>query len=269
MNYQILLNTICCALLVSCQPNNNSKSKNKINIDSSAARTSDEISKINNNIIDSNAIRAFDKIYFGKINPTINNETDYLEFLSKYETALADVMFYYWPPSERYDSKNGLYGFGLATKEVYDLSEASKISDDVISIINLKYSPVEKFHFSDKQQLENIHSIFEKNLEKGRTVNKSGPELNVPYNSYDYRWVKNGVEILYGYRIEFQWVDNNGNLLELDGSDISLKINGQKKVYRPILKFTYKKVMDKVSADYKKDDKEFKRKSLENDASKF
>jgi len=216
-----------------------------------------------------NSVRAFDKIYFGKVNPDIKYDSDYLQYLAHYRTEISGEEFYYWPPSERYSSEYGLFKFGLATVEIYELNVAKKIGEKIKSVIDLKYSNREIINISDKENSEEMHSTVNKFLEKYNPGYDSSQDLKASYNTYENRWIKNGIIIQFGYRIEYAWVDINGRILKQDGSDMTSKNTGQKKFYRPILTFTYKNIMDKVSSEDKKSEADYKKRSLEKDASKF
>ena len=223
-----------CLSLISCQQNQNSK-------DSIIRKRSNNENTVSDKVADTNSIRAYDKIYFGKINPYVKSKDEYFKFLWNYETKIANVKFYYWQPEERENSKYGLYKFALATTEVYDLIQAKKIYADLKSAIEIKYPDATTITFPDKESMGKINYPFNENTAENTKIHA----LNSSYGVYEYIWYNNNIEIQLGYNVEFNWVDKNNKILKLDGTDIRSKTIGQKKTYRPLLKFSNLKVINK------------------------
>lgn len=266
LNAFILLSIM---ILSSCQSNKKSDSINNINNEEDAFNASNKNTDNNEDAYECNCFKVYDNIYFGKTNPYTKSTEDYMKFLYNYETEISGVKFYYWQGFQRYIyNENGLYNFGLATIEDFNINDTKKIIEELKSIIGIKYPNVEKHQFSDKESMEKIDSIMVKNLEK-LNPSSSNLRLKTNYTTYEYTWEKDNIRVRCGYYTKFVWVDKNGKILLMDGNDITSKIQGQKKVYKPIIEFTNIKIIDSVWSSFEKNQIEYKKKSFEKDANKF
>jgi hypothetical protein len=231
----------------------------------------------NTNSSDSISIRAFDRIFFGNINPQLKNDSERYDFLQHYRVEIAGAIFYTHPPNEKIDSDYGLYQFGLTTIDSYDIIDAKKISLELKSIIEKKYSNGKKINISNKSLNEKINKEFIQNI--NRSLPEGTPpikdELGIPYDTFEYVWTKNNIQVMLGYWVEYNWVDKNNVILD-NSTDIRSRIKGQKKFYRPKLKFTHLGLQKRVWAEdtkreenFEKETKQLENKRRQKDSEKF
>ena len=270
MYFKIIVIVFCAIFLLAC----NQKKDKENNVVKSVIVKPIEKRKA----LDTISIRAFDEIFFGNINPKMKNDSARYNFFQHYRTEIAGVEFYNRIIEEKIDSEYGLYQFGLASFTSFDFAEAKKINLELKSIIEKKYSTGKKINVSSEKSNQKIHKMFLEN------INKSLPEdtppmvdeLGTPYFTFEYLWTKNNIQVMLGYGVEFKWIDKNNEILELDGTDISSRIKGQKKFYMPFLRFTHLGLQKRVWADdtkreqsFEKETKQLENKRRQKDSGKF
>ncbi|MCW3074720.1 MAG: hypothetical protein JWP69_1789 [Flaviaesturariibacter sp.] len=263
-------------LLFSCSAPNKPKNNN----DPILADTFHSISEvpITKNIkFDSTVVKAFDKIYFGKTSPYLQAGENYEHFLWQYKTTLAGIPFYYYSAKlDNYDRDYGLYGFTLASTEIYTQNENKEIIEEIKSIISLNYQAPKKIFISDEEDMKAFKSV-DSMMNAIKKRSGSGESLKSGYSVFEYIWLKNNISIKLGYHEEYAWVDGYGQKLELKvGQNNRLLIKGQKKFYRPLLEFEHKEIRSRIlknneknEAMSKKNQEKLKSETLTKESSKF
>ncbi len=135
-----------------------------------------------------------------------------------------------------------------------------------------------KISISNEIYYKNIHKIFMQNLNKSLPKSTSPPkkELGVGFDTYEFIWKKNNIQVMLGYWVEYKWIDKNNEIIEQDGTDIRSRIKGQKKFYRPKLKFTHLGLQKRLLTEdakreqsFEKEKKQLENKRRQKDSEKF
>lgn len=261
MYFKIIVIVFCAIFLLAC----NQKKDKENNVVKSVIVKPIEKRKASDSI----SIKAFEGIFFGNINPKLkDDDSERYIFLQHFRTSLAGEVFYTYPPNERIDSDYGLYQFGLVSTKSFDIIEAKKINLELKSIIENKYSTGKKINVSNEKSNKKLQNMIIQN------INKSLPENTPPitdesfistYDTFEYIWTKNNIQVMLGFLVEYKSVDKNNEILD-NSTDIRSRIKGKKKFYRPLLKFTHLGVQKRVWAEDTKREQSFEKetKQLEN-----
>ena len=259
MYFKIIVIEFCAIFLLAC----NQKKDKENNVVKSVIVKPIEKRKA----LDTISIRAFDEIFFGNINPKMKNDSARYYFFQHYNTEIAGVGFYNRTIEEKIDSEYGLYQFGLASYTSFDLAEAKKINLELKSIIEKKYSIGKKISVSSEKSNQKMHRMFLENI--NRSLPEDTPpmvdELGTPYFAFEHLWTKNNIQVMLGYGVGFKWVDKNNQILELDGTDIRLRIKGKRKFYTPHLRFTHLGLQKRVRAEDAKREQSFEKETKQSE----
>ncbi len=212
-----------------------------------------------------NPIRVFDKIYFGTTNNEILDEQKYYDFLRSYEVFLGNNKFYYYQGAESIEYGTfGLYIFGLITTEFYDLNKVKKLNRAIVNVISQKYSNPLKISINNQKQSKSISNEIIKLINSTNGSNIKEEDVFVEgYDKFEYKWEKNGIQILLGYHVDYEKVDKYGNITRV--SNNHNKSVGRKIFYRPYLKFKNLKAVKYFTNKIKKNEIEI----MKSDIDKF